>query len=100
LGSRIFENGLETRFIRSHLHPVQIVSTDENETQIIIVAKQAKIKGISTDLAAKIFRSEGFSLLDLADWSPSLDLEADVIPLLTRLVKQGLLFVDSPTSSE
>ncbi len=100
LGSRIFENGLETRFIRSQLHPVQIVSVDENETQIIIAAKQATIKGISTDLAAKIFRPEGFSLLDLADWSPSLDLEADVIPLLTRLVKQGLLFVDTPASTK
>jgi hypothetical protein len=81
------------------LHPVQIASIDENSTQVIIAAKQATITGISPDLAAKLFRSEGFSLLDLADWSPTLDLEADVIPLLTRLVKQGLLFVKSPEDS-
>jgi ribosomal protein L16 Arg81 hydroxylase len=99
LGSRILEYGLETRFCRSPLHPVQIASIDENSTQVIIAAKQATITGISPDLAAKLFRSEGFSLLDLADWSPTLDLEADVIPLLTRLVKQGLLFVKSPEDS-
>lgn len=98
LGSRIFEHGLETRFRRSRLHPVQLVAIAENETQIIIAAKQATIKGISSDLAEKIFRPEGFSLLDLADWSPSLDLDQDVIPLLMRLVKQGLLFVDIPAS--
>lgn len=98
LGSRIFDHGLETRFHCSRLHPVQIVAIAENETQIVIAAKQATIKGLSTDLAAKIFRPEGFSLLDLADWSPSLDLDIDVIPLLTQLVKQGLLFVDIPAS--
>jgi len=98
LGSRVFEYGLETRFIRSSLHPVELVPIDADTTQIILGTKQVRMAGISADLATQLFRSEGFSLLDLADWSPSLNLEADVIPLLTELVKQGLLFVESPIS--
>ncbi|TAF50605.1 MAG: transcription factor jumonji jmjC domain-containing protein [Oscillatoriales cyanobacterium] len=99
MGSQMFEHGFETRFVRSKLHPVKITELHTNETQICIAAKQATIKGISTDLVTKIFRPEGFSLLDLADWSPSLDLETEVIPLLNRLVKQGLLLVYPPTES-
>lgn len=102
LGSQIFAQGLETRFICSQLHPVQIspkiLPTGENQTQIIIAAKQATIKGLPTDLVKKLFRPEGFTLLDLADWSPSLDLETEVIPLLTRLVTQGILLVDDSAS--
>lgn len=99
LGSQIFAQGLETRFICSQLHPVQILPqispTGENQTEIIIAAKQVTIKGLPTDLVKKLFRPEGFTLLDLAEWSPSLDLETEVIPMLTRLVTQGILLVDS-----
>lgn len=102
LGSKIFDSGLETRFICSQLHPVQILptglATGENQTQIIIADKQATIKGLPTDLVRKLFRPEGFTLLDLAEWSPSLDVETEVIPLLTRLVTQGILLVDSSAS--
>ncbi len=94
LGSQIFDFGLETRFIPSALHPVQIISLEDHQTQVIIGAKQATIKGIPTDIVEKLFRPGGFSLLDLADWCPSLDVETGVIPLLTRLVTQGILFVD------
>jgi len=102
LGSQIFAQGLETRFICSQLHPVQILPkilpNGENQTQIIIAAKQATIKGLPTDLVKNLFRPEGFTLLDLAEWSPFLDLETEVIPLLNCLVTQGILLVDSSAS--
>jgi ribosomal protein L16 Arg81 hydroxylase len=94
LGSQIFAQGLETRFISSPLHPVQIVATTDQQTQIIIGTKQATVKGLPTELVEKLFRPEGFTLLDLAEWSPDLDVETAVIPLLTQLVTQGLLQVD------
>ncbi|WP_261205219.1 cupin domain-containing protein [Laspinema sp. D2d] len=101
LGSQIFDSGLDTRFILSPLHPVKIVSLGENQTQVIIADKQATIKGLDTHLVEKLFNSGGFSLLDLADWCPSLDVENEVVPLLTSLVTQGLLLVDtSPTGDE
>jgi hypothetical protein len=100
LGSQIFDFGLETRFVPSTLHPVQIISLEDHQTQVIIGAKQATIKGIPTDVVEKLFRPGGFSLLDLADWCPSLDVETGVIPLLTRLVTQGILFIDRSSSIE
>lgn len=100
LGSNIFDRGLETRFICSNLHPVQILPRGENETKITIASKQANIKGIPADLTAKLFQPEGFSLLDLADLCPSLDVETEVIPVLTRLVTQGILLVEASASIE
>lgn len=95
LGSQIFDRGLETRFISPKLHPVKIVPLGDHNTQVIIAAKQATIKGLPLDLVTQLFRPQGFTLLDLADWYPSLDVETEVIPLLTRLVTQGLLQVES-----
>ncbi|MGL4500623.1 MAG: hypothetical protein ACRC78_06840 [Planktothrix sp.] len=95
LGSQIFNCGLETRFISPRLHPVKIVPMGDRNTQVILASKQATIKGIPLDLVTKLFRPQGFTLLDLADWYPSLDVETEVIPLLTRLVTQGLLQVES-----
>ncbi|HEY9810143.1 MAG TPA: cupin domain-containing protein [Halomicronema sp.] len=101
LGSKIFEQGLETRFISSALHPVKITKINETQTQVIVGEKQATLKGISSDLVEKLFRSEGFTLLDLAEWAPLLDIETAVIPLLTNLVTQGILFVEAlPNTSE
>ncbi|MGL4497780.1 MAG: hypothetical protein ACRCU2_01855, partial [Planktothrix sp.] len=70
LGSQIFDFGLETRFIPSALHPVQMVAIEKHQTQVIIGAKQATIKGIPTDVVEKLFRPAGFSLLDLNDQGP------------------------------
>ncbi len=95
LGSGIFQQGLETRFFTSSLHSVQILKISDRHAQVIVGSKQATIKGITTDLVDKLFRPGGFSLLDLAEWAPSLDIETEVIPLLTNLVTQGILFVDS-----
>ncbi|WP_199246037.1 cupin domain-containing protein [[Phormidium] sp. ETS-05] len=94
LGSKIFDGGLDSRFICSQLHLVQILPIGENQTQIIIGSKQATIKGLPPDLVKNLFRPEGFTLLDLAEWAPHLDVETEVIPLLTRLVTQGILLVE------
>ncbi|MCT7954437.1 JmjC domain-containing protein [Laspinema palackyanum] len=100
LGSQIFDQGLETRFRPSALHPVKIVAIGDNHTQVTIAAKQATIKGIPTHLVQQFFLPEGFTLLDLADWCPFLDVETEVIPLLTRLVTQGILFVEASSNLE
>jgi ribosomal protein L16 Arg81 hydroxylase len=100
LGSQIFEQGLETRWKCSPLHPVQMTATGPDQTQIIVAAKQATVKGLPTDIVTQLFRPEGFSLLDLADWAPDLDLETVVIPLLTQLVTQGILQVDVPAAPD
>jgi len=98
LGCQIFENGLETRFVRPGNHTARIASLGDRQIRVTIASKQATIAGLEVDVVEKLFRSEGFTLLDLADWSPALDLDADVVPLLTRLVKQGLLRVDRRVS--
>lgn len=95
LGSKIFDKGLETRFICEQSLNVKIIKVSENYTQIIVGSQQVNLKNISSDLVEKMFRPQGFNLLDLAEWSPLLEIETEVIPLLTHLVSQGILFVES-----
>uniref|UniRef100_A0A832M247 Transcription factor jumonji jmjC domain-containing protein n=1 Tax=Oscillatoriales cyanobacterium SpSt-402 TaxID=2282168 RepID=A0A832M247_9CYAN len=94
LGIDIFNNGLETRFVPPKFQRVQIDLFGETHHQITIGSKQITLKGLPDELVAKLFHPAGFSILDLADWAPDLDLDGDVVPLLTRLVTEGVLLVE------
>lgn len=93
LGFNIFERGLETEFIVPPHQRIEIAVFDQKDCQITFGLKQISVKGLAIEVVEKLFQQDSFSILDLADWSPDLDLEADVVPLLTRLVTAGVLLV-------
>jgi hypothetical protein len=95
LGFDLFEYGLESRFSRPAAQPVQIEVLDDDHYQITTGSKQVLIKGVSLELIENLFNRDRFSILEMADWAPDLDLEGDVVPLLTQLVTAGILFVAS-----
>lgn len=95
MGNNIFPNLFMTRFIWSPLHRIQIKQIDAEQYQVRVASKQIDLKGIPEKLVENLFNCDEFSLLDIADWSPDLDLEGDILPLITRLVTEGILLTKS-----
>lgn len=95
MGTDIFPNLMMTRFVWSPLHPIRIKQLGDDLYQIKVGSKQIDLKGIPETLVENLFNQNEFSLLDIADWAPDLDLEADVAPLLTKLVTEGVLQIAS-----
>lgn len=93
LGANIFAHGMETRFIRPKFQQIQIEPLGTDHYQITIGTKQVTLKGLPDELIPKLFQPSGFNLMEMADWAPELDLEGEVVPLLTRLVTEGVLLV-------
>ncbi|WP_235526570.1 hypothetical protein [Nostoc piscinale] len=95
MGTNIFSNLFTTQFIWSPLHRIRIKQIDNAQYQVRVGSKQIDLKGIPEKLVENLFNCDEFSLFDIADWSPDLDLEGDIIPLITRLVTEGILLVKS-----
>ncbi|PZU94701.1 MAG: transcription factor jumonji jmjC domain-containing protein [Pseudanabaena sp.] len=100
LGFNIFDQGLETEFIllKSQRIEIAIITTEDSQEecyQVTVGSKQITITGLPLSVIKKLFQQSSFSILDMADWSPDLDLELEVIPLLTHLVTEGILLVKS-----
>jgi ribosomal protein L16 Arg81 hydroxylase len=95
MGADIFQNLLMTRFAWSPLHRIRVKQIDEKHYQIKVGAKQIDLTGIPETLVANLFNRDEFSLFDIADWAPDLDLEADIAPLIKHLVLEGVLQVET-----
>ncbi len=97
MGIDLFPNDFLTEFAWSPLHPRQMSCLDHNHYRLQVGSKQVDLKGLPTALAKNMTDRDRFTLADLADWGPELDFEIDVVPLLTRLVTEGILFVAPET---
>ncbi len=95
MGVDIFPNLLLTRFAWSPLHRIRVKQLSEMHYQIQIGSKQIDLKGIPATLVENLFERDEFKLLEIADWAPDLDLEVDIAPLLTHLVLEGVLQVET-----
>jgi ribosomal protein L16 Arg81 hydroxylase len=93
MGTHIFPNLFMTRFSWSPLHRIRIKQIDQEQYQVWVGSKQIDFKGIPEKLVENLFNCDEFSLFDIADWSPDLDLEGDILPLITRFVTEGILLV-------
>lgn len=82
-----------TRFTWSPLHRIRVKQIGEEHYQVQVGAKQLDLKGIPVNLAENLFNRDEFSLFDIADWAPDLNLEGDITPLMTRLITEGVLQV-------
>lgn len=100
MGTDIFPNILMTRFSWSPLHRIRVKQLGKNHYQVKVGAKQIDLKGISETLVENLFNRDEFSLLDIADWAPDLDLESDIAPLIKHLVLEGVLQVDPDCNTE
>ncbi|MBD2189599.1 JmjC domain-containing protein [Pseudanabaena mucicola] len=94
LGFNIFDRGLESAFTFVPHQQIEIAIFDDQHQEITCGSKQISIKGLPIDFIQQLFQLTHFSILDLADFAPDLDLETEVVPLLTRLVTEGILLVD------
>ncbi|GAB4217380.1 MAG: hypothetical protein OHK0012_21700 [Synechococcales cyanobacterium] len=93
--SDLFADGLISRFAWSPWHRVRIKSVAVGHYQLIIGSKQIDLKGIPDALVEQMSDHESFSLFDLAEWAPELDVDTDLVPLLERLVQAGILHLDT-----
>lgn len=93
-GYGIFEQGFETRFRRPKFQQLRVDAKDQNCYQIATASKQVDITGMTPEFIDNLIGGKAFTVWDAMEWLPDFDLEADVLPLLLRLVKEGLLLVD------
>jgi ribosomal protein L16 Arg81 hydroxylase len=95
-GFNIFPLGVETKFKTAKFQKVKISELPDGDGyQVIISGKEVTLRGVPEYLLKKLFAGEVFSGNDVINWLPDFDWEIDIVPLLTRLVIEGLLFVDT-----
>jgi ribosomal protein L16 Arg81 hydroxylase len=95
IGTDVFPDLFRTCYAWSPLHRIRVKYIAEEHYQLQVGSKRIELKGIPKNLAENLFDRDQFSLADIADWAPNLDLDGDIAPLLTRLVTEGVLQVKS-----
>lgn len=96
IGVNIFSYGIETKFTFPKFQQVRIVElSDDDECKILALGKEVSLKGVPISAIEKIFSGDIFSGNDVMNWLPGFDWELDIVPLLSRLVVEGMIFVDT-----
>ena len=94
-GFNIFPQGTETKFKSQKFQRIKISDlSDGSGYKIIVSGKEVSLKGVERSFIENLFTGEPFSGNDVMNWLPGFDWEIDIVPLLTRLVVEGILFVD------
>lgn len=91
----IFAAGLMSRFGWSTLHRTRFVTVTPQQHQIWVGSKNIELNGVSPEFISQLSKHEHFTIFELADWAPELDLDRDLVPLLIRLVHEGALYLKS-----
>jgi ribosomal protein L16 Arg81 hydroxylase len=95
-GFNIFPLGVETKFKSVKFQKVKISEiSDGSGYQVLMSGKEVMLGGVPEYLLKNLFAGEVFTGNDLINWLPDFDWEIDLVPLLTRLVIEGLLFVET-----
>lgn len=95
-GFNIFSDGAKTRFKSAKFQRVKILElADGSGFKIVTSGKEISLKGVPRSLIENLFTGEFFTGNDVIDWLPDFDWEIDIVPLLTRLVVEGIIFVDT-----
>lgn len=99
MGKPQFPDGLLTKFYR----PQQPVLIEENPQIASYTLKTGKkkisLEGLERASLDKLFTSENFTGLDVQTWLPEFDWETEIIPLLAKLVENGIILVVPPPLS-
>lgn len=100
-GFNLLAEGTETRFFSPKYQRVTVLETkDSSGFNIIISGKEVSLKGVPRSLVENLFTGETFTGNDVLRWLPDFDWEIDIVPLLTRLVVEGIIFVDTSIYSD
>jgi len=95
-GFSIFARGTETKFRNAKFQRLRISErADGSGYTIIVSGKEVSLRGIPMSVVEKLFSTETFTVNDVLNWLPDFDLEIDILPLLSCLVVEGIIFVDS-----
>ncbi|GCL47037.1 cupin domain-containing protein [Microcystis aeruginosa] len=96
LGFNIFPNGKETIFYRPKFQKVNILKLPDDSGYTIKVAnKEILLNGVTESLINNLFSKHLFTGNDVITWLSDFDWEIDIVPLLSRLVIEEVIFVKS-----
>ncbi len=96
VGFNLFSQGAATQFKSAKLQRVIIAELSDNSGyKIITSGKEILLRGVNRQLLENLFNGEVFTGNDVMQWLPDYDWELDIVPLLSRLVLEGVIFVDS-----
>ncbi|MUG95643.1 cupin [Scytonema sp. UIC 10036] len=94
-GFNIFSQGTATKFRNRKFQRVKISELpDCSGYRILVAGKEVSLRGIDISTVEKLFTTETFTGKDVISWLPDYDWEIDIVPLLSRLVVDGVIFVD------
>ncbi|GET37009.1 cupin domain-containing protein [Microseira wollei] len=95
-GFNIFPHGSETQFKNPKLQRVRISEIpDGSGYKIIAAGKEITLRGVPESFVRKLFSQDFFTGTDVMNWLPDFDWESDIVPLLSSLVTEGIIFVDN-----
>ncbi|NJS10764.1 MAG: cupin [Microcoleus sp. CSU_2_2] len=94
-GFNIFPCGMQTKFRIPKFQRVRIHElSDSGEYKIVVAGKEVSLRGVTAKFMDNLFSTEFFTGEDVMDWLPNnYDWEIDVVPLLSQLVVDGIIFV-------
>lgn len=91
-----FPDGMNTRFQCAQFQPIQVIERPEQGGFCILISgKEVLLRGVTATLVEHLFQHQPFTGRDVLDWLPDYDWEIDVMPLLSRLITEGILFVEA-----
>lgn len=97
-GFNVFSHGIQTQFKSAKFQRVRIEElSDGSGYKIITSGKEVSLKGVPRFLLEKLLSGEPFTGQDVLNWLPDFDWELDIVPLLSCLVVEGIIFVDTNT---
>lgn len=98
LGFGVFDRGMETRFRHTKFQTLKLEPLPESGYQILTNGKKITFKGTNPELVDNLLDNllncEAFTVGDAAQWLPDFDLETQILPILSGLVKEGMILVD------
>ena len=95
-GLHIFHKGVDTKFKVSQFQRLKISKiADDDGYKILVSGKEVSIRGVPEYLVKKLFSRETFTGKDIINLLPEYDWEIDIMPMLSKLVSERVIFVES-----
>ncbi|MEH2078551.1 MAG: cupin domain-containing protein [Nostoc sp.] len=94
-GFNIFPQGINTIFKRYNWQQLNSLKINKDEYKVKVGNKEVILKAINQVFIENLSNREHFSGSDVNKWLPKLDWKSEIAPLLSYLVMEGIIFVDS-----
>lgn len=99
-GFYIFPKGINTRFRVAPWQRLMISQVSEAEYKIKSWEKEAIVQSVTPEFIENLLSVEMFTGKDVMRWLPDLDWQDEVMPILSALVQEGIIFVHSKNPVE